>query len=101
MIVKDQQVVAIHPSSVIEHKPEWCLYHELVLTSKNYIRTVTEVKGEWLLEIAPSYFNPSKIKHIETRKELESIERSLIEKKKKQEEQQQKNVKKSRFSDGQ
>lgn len=97
MIVKDQQVVAIHPSSVIEHKPEWVVYHELVLTSKNYIRTVTEVKGEWLLEIAPSYFNPSKIKHIETRKALEIVERNMIEKKKQEE---QKKAKKSRFSDG-
>ena len=49
------------------------LYHEFVLTSKNFIRTVTqaaatadpgwqiwvisaEVRGEWLLEIAPSYY---------------------------------------------
>ena len=40
---KDDQVVAIHPSSVIDHKPEWVVYNEFVLTSKNYIRTVTEI----------------------------------------------------------
>ncbi|KAJ8612995.1 hypothetical protein MRB53_037203 [Persea americana] len=28
---------------------DWVLYHEFVLTSKNYIRTVTAVKAEWLL----------------------------------------------------
>lgn len=96
MTVKDMQVVAIHPSSVIDHKPEWCIYHELVLTSRNYIRTVTDVKGEWLLELAPSYFNPSKIRHVETRKELEALERKLVEKKKQEE---KKTSKKSRFSD--
>jgi pre-mRNA-splicing factor ATP-dependent RNA helicase DHX15/PRP43 len=53
-----------------------------VLTSKNWIRTVTDIKGEWLLEIQPDYFKPSKIKVLETRKELERIEREMIEKKK-------------------
>ena len=45
MTVKDMQVVAIHPSSVVDHKPDFCVYHEFVLTSRNYIRTVTEVRG--------------------------------------------------------
>ena len=40
---KDDQVVAIHSSSVLDNKPEWCMYNEFVLTSKNYIRTVTEI----------------------------------------------------------
>ena len=43
MTLKDDQVVAIHPSSTLDHKPEWVFYNEFVLTSKNYIRTVTEV----------------------------------------------------------
>ena len=83
MTVKDSQVVAIHPSSTIDHKPEWVLYHEFVLTKKNYIRTVTDVKGKWLLEIAPDYFKPSSIRHIETRKELEKVERDLLEERRK------------------
>jgi pre-mRNA-splicing factor ATP-dependent RNA helicase DHX15/PRP43 len=51
--IKDNQVVSIHPSSVLNRKPEWALYNEFVLTSKNYIRTVTDVRIEWLLQIAP------------------------------------------------
>jgi len=57
LTVKDNQVVALHPSSVLDHKPEWVLYHEFVLTSKNYIRTVTSVRGEWLVELAPHYYD--------------------------------------------
>lgn len=76
------QAVAIHPTSCMDHKAEFCLYHEIVLTTKNWMRTVTDVKGEWLLEIQPDYFKPSKIKVLETKKELERIERDLIEKKK-------------------
>lgn len=49
--------VGIHPSSVIMNKPEWVIYNEYVVTSRNYIRTVTQVRPEWLLEIAPHYFN--------------------------------------------
>lgn len=53
LTVKDNQIVALHPSTALDHKPEWALYDEFVLTSKNYIRTVTDIKMDWLLEIAP------------------------------------------------
>ncbi|KAI5294273.1 DEAH-box ATP-dependent RNA helicase prp43 [Ascosphaera acerosa] len=56
--VKDNnESVLLHPSTVLSHEAEWVLYNEFVLTSKNYIRTVTAVKGEWLLEIAPTYYD--------------------------------------------
>jgi len=95
MTVKDCQVVAIHPSSTIDHRPEWVLYHEFVLTKRNFIRTVTEMKGEWLFEVAAEYFNPDNIKNIETKKELEKIEREIIERKKKGNSQQNNNNSKS------
>ncbi|KAG5519426.1 hypothetical protein PMAC_002053 [Pneumocystis sp. 'macacae'] len=57
LTVKDNQPVGLHPSTVLNHTPEWVLYNEFVLTSKNYIRTVTSIKPEWLLEIAPIYYN--------------------------------------------
>ena len=41
------QVVELHPSRSLDHKPEWVLYHEFVLTSKNYIRTCVEIKVDW------------------------------------------------------
>lgn len=44
LTVKDNQVVSIHPSSVLDSKPVWCMFEEFVLTSKNYIRTVTGVQ---------------------------------------------------------
>lgn len=43
--VKDRQVVQLHPSTCLDHKPTWVVYNEFVLTSKNYIRTVCDVKG--------------------------------------------------------
>ena len=57
MTIKDNQVVSLHPSCGLDTNPEWVIYHEFVLTSRNYIRTVTEVRPEWLLDFAPAYFD--------------------------------------------
>nr|KAG5709377.1 hypothetical protein BaRGS_029226 [Batillaria attramentaria] len=59
LTVKDNQVVQLHPSTVLDHKPEWVLYNEFVLTTKNYIRTVTDIKPEWLVKMAPQYYDMS------------------------------------------
>ncbi|KAJ3860397.1 P-loop containing nucleoside triphosphate hydrolase protein [Lentinula novae-zelandiae] len=57
LTVKDNQVVALHPSCGLDSQPEWVLYNEFILTERPYLRTVTEVKPEWLLEYAPIYFD--------------------------------------------
>jgi pre-mRNA-splicing factor ATP-dependent RNA helicase DHX15/PRP43 len=55
--VKDNQIVLLHPSTGLSHKPEWVLYHEFVLTTQNYVRTCTSIHGSWLVEMAPHYFD--------------------------------------------
>ncbi|KAA6406747.1 MAG: pre-mRNA-splicing factor ATP-dependent RNA helicase PRP43 [Lasallia pustulata] len=55
--VKDNQNVLLHPSTVLGQDCEWVVYNEFVLTTKNYIRTVTAVRPEWLLDIAPTYYD--------------------------------------------
>ena len=57
LTVKDNQMVHLHPSTCLDHKPEWALYQEFVLTSRNYIRTITDIKGEWLADLAPHYYD--------------------------------------------
>ncbi|KAK9198638.1 hypothetical protein WN944_013824 [Citrus x changshan-huyou] len=55
--VKHPQKVHVHPSSGLAQVPKrWVIYHELVLTTKEYMRQVTELKPEWLFEIAPHYY---------------------------------------------
>ncbi|ONK64758.1 uncharacterized protein A4U43_C07F29560 [Asparagus officinalis] len=55
--VKNPQTVYIHPSSgLAQVLPRWVIYHELVLTTKEYMRQVIELKPEWLVEIAPHYY---------------------------------------------
>ncbi|KAG7102694.1 Pre-mRNA-splicing factor ATP-dependent RNA helicase PRP43 like protein [Verticillium longisporum] len=57
--IKDDQAVMLHPSTVLKTDYEWVVYNEFVLTSKQYIRTCTGVRPEWLLEIAPIYYDLS------------------------------------------
>ncbi|KAL6962428.1 Pre-mRNA-splicing factor ATP-dependent RNA helicase DEAH1, partial [Sarracenia purpurea var. burkii] len=55
--VKYPQTVYIHPTSgLAQVLPRWVVYHELVLTTKEYMRQVTELKPDWLVEIAPHYY---------------------------------------------
>ncbi|KAE8378808.1 P-loop containing nucleoside triphosphate hydrolase protein [Aspergillus bertholletiae] len=57
--IKDNQNVLLHPSTVLSYDADWVVYNEFVLTTKNYIRTVTAVKPEWLIDIAPTYYDIS------------------------------------------
>jgi pre-mRNA-splicing factor ATP-dependent RNA helicase DHX16 len=55
--VKHNQSVQIHPmSSLYQTLPRWMIYHELVYTSKEFMRQVIEIDPKWLLEIAPHYY---------------------------------------------
>lgn len=42
--VKHQQTVYIHPSSsLFEEQPRWLIYHELVMTTKEFMRQVCTI----------------------------------------------------------
>lgn len=71
LTVKDNQIVYIHPGSVINTKPQWALFEEFALTTKNYIRTVTATRVEWLVEMAPHYFDLENFPECEAKAELE------------------------------
>lgn len=50
----------MHPSSALfglGYVPDYVVYHELVLTSKEYMRTVTAVEPEWLARLGPMFFS--------------------------------------------
>ena len=53
----EETSVYIHPSSALFNRnPEWVVYHELVMTSREYMREVTTIDPKWLVEVAPTYF---------------------------------------------
>ena len=86
--VKDNQYVFIHPSSYLHgsRKATWVLFHEFVLTSKNYIRTVTEIQPEYLLQVAPHYFDLDKMTGYAYKRDLLKVQKELEAKKEMKEE---------------
>jgi pre-mRNA-splicing factor ATP-dependent RNA helicase DHX15/PRP43 len=71
LTAKDNQLVSIHPSSVVISKPEWVIFEEFALTTKNFIRTVTVTNVDWLVEMAPHYFDLENFPECEAKADLE------------------------------
>jgi ATP-dependent RNA helicase DHX8/PRP22 len=69
------QPVYIHPSSALfQRNPDFVIYHELVLTTKEYMREVTSIEPKWLTELAPKFFKLSDPTKISKRKRQEKLE---------------------------
>uniref|UniRef100_A0A8C2J0R4 RNA helicase n=1 Tax=Cyprinus carpio TaxID=7962 RepID=A0A8C2J0R4_CYPCA len=67
--VKHQQTVYVHPnSSLFEEQPRWMIYHELVFTTKEFMRQVIEIESGWLLEVAPHYYKNKELEDSSSKK---------------------------------
>ncbi|KAM4021231.1 pre-mRNA-splicing factor ATP-dependent RNA helicase DHX16 isoform 1-T3 [Anomaloglossus baeobatrachus] len=67
--VKQQQSVFIHPnSSLHEEQPRWVIYHELVFTTKEFMRQIIEIDSTWLLEVAPHYYKSRELEDASSKK---------------------------------
>lgn len=67
--------VYIHPSSALFNRnPEWLIYHELILTTREYCHNVTAIEPKWLVEVAPQFFKVADANKISKRKKQEKIE---------------------------
>ena len=78
LTVKDNQVVSLHPSCGLETQPEWVLFNEFVLTTRPFIRTVTEIRPEWLLELAANYYDMTLFTDGETKRSLQRLMKKQI-----------------------
>ncbi|KNE62551.1 hypothetical protein AMAG_07759 [Allomyces macrogynus ATCC 38327] len=71
--VMDNQTVFLHPSTCLLTNAEWVMYNEFVMTSNHYIRTVTAIEPGWLLDVAPSYYDPKAVPEGPARDDLARI----------------------------
>jgi len=83
LTVRDNQVTMLHPSCALAKtgprgtpilsypQSDWVIFNEFVLTTRPYLRTVSGIRPEWLLEIAPTYFDLSLFPHGETKHALQ------------------------------
>lgn len=63
--VKGNLTVHLHPSSVLmDVRPKWVVFYELVLTSKEFMRSVMPVRGEWLREVAPHFYKEADVEEV-------------------------------------
>ncbi|XP_058193067.1 pre-mRNA-splicing factor ATP-dependent RNA helicase DEAH7 isoform X1 [Rhododendron vialii] len=67
----------LHPSSALYglgYSPDYVVYHELILTAKEYMQCATAVEPQWLAELGPMFFS------------VKDSDTSMLEHKKKQKE---------------
>eukprot|EP00971_Amphidinium_carterae_P114686 2272002-Amphidinium_carterae.1 len=73
--VREHQMCYIHPSSFLQHKPEWVLFHETVVTDRCYMRSASAITPEMLIEVCPQFYHPEQCKFDEAAKQL--LQRAL------------------------
>jgi len=55
--VRGGTVLDIHPTSVLfKYPPEWVVFHEVLQTSKTFMRDVIAIDPAWLYTLAPHYY---------------------------------------------
>lgn len=80
----------LHPSSAIfslGYTPDYVVYHELIMTSKEYMSCVTAVEPSWLVELAPRFFSVKEqyteqgrmIRKQKDKEELKLMEKQMLE----------------------
>ncbi|KAK3086642.1 hypothetical protein FSP39_021298 [Pinctada imbricata] len=50
----------LHPTSALfgmGYNPDYIVYHELIMTTKEYMQCVTAVDGQWLAELGPMFYS--------------------------------------------
>ena len=71
----DNHIIFIHPSSALFNKtPEWVVYHELVMTSKEYMREITVINPKWLVDVAAKFFRKCNPNELSKRQRMEKIQ---------------------------
>ena len=77
--MKGGQTVYLHPSSSLFGNPPKCVvYHELVFTSKEYMREIIEIKADWLLEVAGHFYTKQEVGQADTKKMPKTIGKAGI-----------------------
>ena len=49
----------LHPTSALYgmgYSSDYVVYHELIMTSKEFMQCVTSVEAEWLAELGPMFY---------------------------------------------
>lgn len=67
----------LHPTSALfgmGYTPDYIVYHELVMTSKEYMQCVTAVDGHWLAELGPMFYSIKDAKKTRVERRRQELE---------------------------
>ncbi|XP_074645690.1 pre-mRNA-splicing factor ATP-dependent RNA helicase PRP16-like [Tubulanus polymorphus] len=71
----------LHPTSALfgmGYTPDYIVYHELVMTSKEYMQCVTSVDGTWLAELGPMFYSVKESGKSRTERKKQAIEEMSV-----------------------
>lgn len=74
----------LHPTSALfgmGYTPDYVVYHELVMTTKEYMQCVTSVDGHWLAELGPMFYSvreAGRSRHKMQRDHLSQMESEML-----------------------
>ena len=78
LTMTDRREVAIHPSSALFHiKPKYVVFHELVKTTREFMREVMTISPSWLVELAPAFYSKPKDGRLTKEQMAERIDPTL------------------------
>uniref|UniRef100_A0A6G1S622 RNA helicase n=1 Tax=Aceria tosichella TaxID=561515 RepID=A0A6G1S622_9ACAR len=67
--IKKNQSVHIHPTSALHDTvPRWVVFNEIKLTTREYMRNVSEIEPSWLVEVAPCFYDKEEIEEMSKKK---------------------------------
>lgn len=71
--IRSNEPLEIHPSSVLANiKPKWIIYHDTFVTTKKYIKDVSEVDIDWVLELCPHFYKDTRKEYQQEKYKAES-----------------------------
>jgi pre-mRNA-splicing factor ATP-dependent RNA helicase DHX16 len=74
--IKKKCTVYTHPDSALFQAmppPNLVVYHEIAKTTKDYVRTSSEIERDWLMEIAPHLYKPADLEELTQTKGMPKV----------------------------
>ncbi|XP_061927778.1 probable ATP-dependent RNA helicase DHX35 isoform X3 [Apis cerana] len=64
--IRGNKDLYIHPNSCLYtlQQPQWLLFYEVLQTNKTYMKDITVIQPEWLLELAPHFYEKTSLDSI-------------------------------------
>jgi pre-mRNA-splicing factor ATP-dependent RNA helicase DHX16 len=78
--VQNRHTVQIHPNSCLfEQLPRWMIYHQIVSTSREFMREVIIIESAWISEVAPHFYKSQDLETMAKKKLPKTVGKTKAE----------------------